>query len=74
MRDLLVILAVVLLVFGAKKLRTLGSDLGAAVKGFRKAMAEPPAEQRLGQAPAGRPDAEFPEATAAPRRSERDGA
>jgi sec-independent protein translocase protein TatA len=74
MRDLLVILAVVLLVFGAKKLRTLGSDLGAAVRSFRKAMAEPPAEQRLGQVTSGRPDAEFPEMTAAPERSERDGA
>jgi sec-independent protein translocase protein TatA len=74
MRDLLVILAVVLLVFGAKKLRTLGSDLGAAVKGFRKAMAEPPAEQRLEQVTSGRPDAEFPETTAARQRSEKDGA
>ncbi len=73
MRDLLVILAVVLLVFGARKLRTLGSDLGAAVKSFRKAMADPPAGQRLGQAASGRPDAEFPETTAAPQRSERDG-
>jgi sec-independent protein translocase protein TatA len=38
MRELVVILLVVLLVFGAKKLRTIGSDLGAAVKGFKKAM------------------------------------
>ncbi len=75
MRDLLVILAVVLLVFGAKKLRTLGSDLGAAVKGFRKAVAEPSTEPRAGQLTSGRPDAEFPEETAAPRESrERGGA
>ena len=38
MRELVVILLVVLLVFGAKKLRTIGSDLGAAVKGFKKSM------------------------------------
>lgn len=38
MRELIVILLVVLLVFGAKKLRTIGSDLGSAVKGFKKAM------------------------------------
>ena len=38
MRELVVILLVVLLVFGAKKLRTIGSDLGAAVRGFKKSM------------------------------------
>jgi sec-independent protein translocase protein TatA len=35
---LLVVLAIVLLLFGAKKLRTIGSDLGSAVKGFRDSM------------------------------------
>jgi sec-independent protein translocase protein TatA len=40
MRELVVILLVVLLLFGAKKLRTIGSDLGAAVKGFKKSMSE----------------------------------
>ena len=34
----LVILIVVVLVFGTKKLKNLGSDVGEAVKGFRKAM------------------------------------
>ena len=37
-RHLLIILVVVLLVFGTKKLRTIGSDLGAAVRGFKKSM------------------------------------
>lgn len=36
--ELLVVLAIVLLLFGTKKLRTIGSDLGSAIKGFRKAM------------------------------------
>ena len=40
MRELVVILLVVLVIFGAKKLRTVGSDLGAAVRGFKKAMNE----------------------------------
>jgi sec-independent protein translocase protein TatA len=40
MRELVVILLVVLVVFGAKKLRTIGSDLGAAVRGFKKSMNE----------------------------------
>ena len=40
MRELVVILLVVMVVFGAKKLRTVGSDLGHAVSGFKKAMSE----------------------------------
>ena len=36
----LVVLVIVVLVFGTKKLRNLGSDLGGAVKGFRSAMNE----------------------------------
>ncbi len=36
--QLLIVLVIVLAVFGTKKLRTLGSDLGGAVKGFRGAM------------------------------------
>ncbi|KPJ93243.1 MAG: preprotein translocase subunit TatA [Gammaproteobacteria bacterium SG8_11] len=36
--QLLIILAIVLLLFGAKRLRNVGGDLGAAVKGFRSAM------------------------------------
>lgn len=39
-RELLVILAIALLIFGAKKLRNIGSDLGAAVRGFKKSMNE----------------------------------
>ena len=39
-RHLLIILAVVLLVFGTKKLKTIGSDLGAAFKGFKDSMRE----------------------------------
>lgn len=38
--QLLIILAIVLLLFGAKRLRGLGGDLGEAIKGFRKAMHE----------------------------------
>lgn len=35
---LLVVAALVVLLFGTKKLRTLGGDLGAAIKGFKKAL------------------------------------
>ena len=37
-KHLLVILLIVLIVFGAKKLRTIGSDLGQAVRGFKDSM------------------------------------
>ena len=38
--QLLIVLVIVLLLFGSKKLRGLGSDLGGALKGFRGAMQE----------------------------------
>lgn len=36
--QLLIILAIVVVLFGTKRLRTLGQDLGSAVKGFRNAL------------------------------------
>ncbi|NAT77080.1 Sec-independent protein translocase subunit TatA [Dickeya dadantii] len=38
--NLLVIAVIVVLLFGTNKLRTLGSDLGASIKGFKKAMSD----------------------------------
>ncbi len=38
--QLLIILVIVLLIFGTKKLRNLGGDLGGAIKGFKKAVKE----------------------------------
>ncbi len=38
--QLLIILAIVLVIFGAKKLRNLGGDLGGAIKNFRQSMKE----------------------------------
>ncbi len=35
---LLIVLAIILLLFGTKRLRNLGSDLGDAIKGFRNAI------------------------------------
>ena len=62
MRELVIILLVVLVVFGAKKLRTVGSDLGHAVRGFKKAMSEGEEEQSTPkQIRSETPDAEFPE-------------
>ncbi|MDP6969358.1 MAG: Sec-independent protein translocase subunit TatA [Gammaproteobacteria bacterium] len=36
--QLVIVLAIVLLLFGSKKLRNIGGDLGSAVKGFKKAV------------------------------------
>lgn len=38
--QLLIILAIVIMLFGTKRLRTLGGDLGSAVKGFKKSMSD----------------------------------
>jgi sec-independent protein translocase protein TatA len=47
--QLLIILAIVIMLFGTKRLRTLGSDLGSAVKGFRKSMTEEPPGKETGE-------------------------
>ncbi len=39
-QELLIILVIVVLLFGTKKLKGIGTDLGGALKGFRKAMTE----------------------------------
>ena len=39
-RHLLIILLICLVVFGTKKLKTIGQDLGGAVRGFKSAMSE----------------------------------
>lgn len=36
--QLLIVLVILILLFGTKRLRNIGGDLGSAVKGFRKAM------------------------------------
>ncbi|KXS39668.1 MULTISPECIES: Sec-independent protein translocase subunit TatA [Modicisalibacter] len=38
--QLLIVLGIIILIFGTKKLRNIGGDLGGAVKGFKKAMHE----------------------------------
>jgi len=45
--ELLVVLAIVLLVFGPKRLKSLGSDLGSAIKGFRKAVTDEENKENL---------------------------
>ena len=65
-RHLIIILLIVLLVFGGKKLKTLGSDLGGAFRGFKKAMSDGENEEQAKQiqGPPAAKDAEFPEVAA----------
>jgi sec-independent protein translocase protein TatA len=59
---LLVILAIALVIFGTKRLRTIGTDLGAAVKGFKQAMNDGESEEKNKQL---KHDADFDSSAAA---------
>ncbi len=54
----LIVLVIIMLVFGTKKLRNIGSDLGGAVKGFKDGMKEGTAEGGADQASASASTAE----------------
>jgi sec-independent protein translocase protein TatA len=61
--QLVIVLVIVVLIFGTKRLKSIGSDLGGAVKGFKRAMDD---EGKAGKdepksLEADEPDAEFPE-------------
>ena len=45
--QLLIILVIVLMIFGTKKLRNMGGDLGTAIKGFKKSVKEEPADSNV---------------------------
>ncbi len=47
--ELIIILVIVLLLFGTKKLRSIGTDLGGAIKGFRSAVSDEQSEQNTQQ-------------------------
>ncbi|MDB4837577.1 Sec-independent protein translocase subunit TatA [Marinomonas sp.] len=47
--QLLIVLAILILIFGTKKLKNLGSDLGGAVKGFKEAVDKEPTQEDTAQ-------------------------
>ena len=47
--QLLIILAIIVLIFGTKRMRNLGSDLGNALRGFRKAVKEEPTDAEFSE-------------------------
>lgn len=60
--QLLIILLIVVMIFGTKKLGSIGGDLGGAVKGFRKAMSDADKDDDEDPQRLDKPDAEFSEA------------
>jgi sec-independent protein translocase protein TatA len=74
--QLLIILVIVIAIFGTKRLKDVGTDLGGAVKGFRKAMNDadqaPGDPKQLGKADADA-DAEFSESAEHKHEADRHG-
>ena len=64
-RELLIILVIALVIFGAKKLRNVGSDLGAAVHNFKKSMDAGDEDQTKQLSDQSGKDAEFADRTSA---------
>jgi sec-independent protein translocase protein TatA len=61
--QLLIVVLIVVLLFGTKKLRGMGSDLGSAVKGFKKAMTDEEKDKK---------DADFEQQTLAEKKEQAD--
>ncbi len=59
--QLLIVLLIVIVIFGTKRLSSIGTDLGGAIKGFRKSMGD--VEDEEDKAQIDKPDAEFSERT-----------
>lgn len=65
--QLLIVVVIVVLLFGTKKLSSLGSDLGASIKGFKKAMSDEDDKQdKTAQ------DADFPQKSLSEKQSDAD--
>lgn len=57
-KELLIVLVIVLLIFGTKRLANIGKDLGEGVKGFKKGMGDDQDGKPPGQIEADKPDAQ----------------
>ena len=68
----LIVLVIVVLIFGTKRLKSAAGDLGGAIKGFKKAMnddEDKPSAEPQKSIESDEPDAEFPERKNDKRRS-----
>jgi len=68
--QLVIVLGIIILLFGTKKLRNLGGDVGSAVKGFKKAMSDDSADTEQKKIVADAQDAEFKKDDVAAKSSE----
>jgi len=59
-KELLVVLVIVLLIFGTKRLKNIGADLGDAVKGFKKGVAGDEGQPGVDKREADKSDASLP--------------
>lgn len=59
--QLLIVLVIVIVIFGTARLRSMGTDLGGALKGFRKAMSDVEDEVDEVRKKIDEPDADFNE-------------
>jgi len=57
--QLVIIAVIVVLLFGTKRLGSIGSDLGASIKGFKKAMSDDDAKDKEEAKDKSAPDADF---------------
>ncbi len=73
--QLLIVLLIVVVIFGTKKLSSIGGDLGGAVKGFRKAMGDAESDAQGDEGVEAKkldePDAEFSEEHAENQQADR---
>jgi len=71
--QLVIVLVIVIVIFGTKKLTNIGGDLGGALKGFRKAMsdADTQADDSADAKKLDEPDAEFSEQHANDKQADR---
>ncbi len=52
--QLIIVLVIIVLIFGTKKLKNMGSDLGGAMKSFKKAINEKEQTDNIEEGPEGR--------------------
>jgi sec-independent protein translocase protein TatA len=69
--QLLIVLLIVVVVFGTKRLRNIGTDLGGALKGFRSAMTDAEEETDEEKQKLNEPDAGFAENRAEEQQADR---
>ncbi len=70
--QLLIVLLIVVLIFGTKRLKGMSSDLGGALKSFRKAVSDADKPNSESQQKLNEPDAEFDESTDSAEHKEAD--